>query len=64
MTWFLTFGYTHPLRDGWIEVEAATYSAARKLVFDQFGRIWSNLYKEGEFDEKNFPLGRIGEVLK
>jgi hypothetical protein len=64
MKWFLTFSTLHPLRGCWIEIEAPTYSAARKLAFDFFERKWNGLYGEMVFVKDAFPGGRVGEVLR
>ena len=64
MKFYLTFGQDHPLRNGWVEIEAPTYGEVRELVHGVFGTHWSMLYKEGEFEKEYFPLGKIGETLK
>jgi len=60
---YLTFGQRYPWRDGWVEVEAINYDMARKAVIEIFGKSWGWLYKEGEFDKKLFPDGKIGKTI-
>ncbi len=65
MKFYLTFGQDHPLRNGWVEIEALTYEEARKLAFDNFGRFWSNVYTTYEdFKKECYLSGKIGETLK
>jgi hypothetical protein len=46
-----------------VEVEAINYDMARKAVIEIFGKSWGWLYKEGEFDKKLFPGGKIGKTI-
>jgi hypothetical protein len=68
-SFFLTFGVRYAKRshprgswihpDGWVEVVAADYHAARTVVIDLFGRAWSDLYREDEFDRSDYPRGLL-----
>lgn len=61
---YLTFGAKYPWRNGWVEVEAVNYEMARQKVHEIFGTSWAWLYKEGEFDKKKFPAGKLGETIE
>jgi len=64
MKYYLTFGQQSPLKNGWIEIESISYEKARILAFDVFGRYWSMLYVEEQFEKEHFPSGKIGETLR
>jgi hypothetical protein len=64
MKFYLTFGQQFPSKNGWVEIESESYEAARNLAFDIFGKHWSMLYEEEEFEKEYFPSGKIGETLK
>ena len=64
MKYYLTFGQQSPFRNGWVEVEAASYRKARTMVYDVLENHWSMLYEEKEFEKEYFPLGKIGETLQ
>ena len=64
MTYYVTFGQRHPLRKGYIEVEAPDYESAKAEVDYIFGDRYSFIrvtddIKRGDF----FPAGRFGEIL-
>lgn len=61
--WYLTFGQTSPLKDGWICIEAQNEIDARALAIEQYGKKWGFLYEEGEFEPGFFPQGELG-ILK
>lgn len=67
MTYYITFGQKHPLRDNWIEVEAPNYDACSKEVFDIFGSKYAFIYPEKEMTFKrmafNFPGGKVGNTI-
>ncbi len=62
--WHLTFGQSHPLRKGWIEIEATTQEEAQKLATEVFGQKFANIYDHTLFDIGLFPGGKFGETLK
>lgn len=62
MTFYLTFPYTYPWGNGWIEIQAENKSIARQKAFDTFGRKWSFIYEEKDFDKSFFKKGKIGEI--
>lgn len=64
MKFYLTFGQQSPFRNGWVEIEVESLEVARNLAFDVFGKHWSMLYKEEEFEKEYFPSGKLGETLK
>lgn len=64
MTFCVTFGQDHPLRDNWIEVEAPNAEQARARVFESFGSKWSFLYLKDEFNPKYFPGGKVGITIE
>ena len=64
MKFYLTFGCCTIFRNNWVEVMAPDYAEARRLVFSQFGKEWSMLYHEEDFQKKFFPEGKIGETLE
>jgi hypothetical protein len=64
MIFCITFGQDHPLRDGWIEINAVDSMDARNKAFETFGRHWSFIYSNLEFNPKYFPLGKIGRTLE
>lgn len=41
----------HP--DGWVEVEAHDWMAARAIVIAAFGQVWSFLYEERDFTDRD-----------
>ena len=57
----MTFGQKNPLKDGWIEVDAANYDEARAKVLEAFGEIFSNIYDEETHDPQFFPKGKLAE---
>lgn len=59
---FLTFGQKSPARNGWIRVEARDYQHARDLVIGEYGKDWSNLYTEDDFEADVFPAGELGTI--
>ena len=63
-TYCVTFGQSHPLRDGWIEVEAESESSARELAFDILGQKWSFMYAKDTFDDYYFSGGKYGTTIR
>lgn len=59
----ITFGQAHPLRHGWVELEASTAEHAKEIVEYVFGMHYSNMYDTTLFDVGLFPAGRFGEIL-
>ncbi len=67
MKFYLTFGQGHPLSNGWVEIEAESYNEAHSLAFEFFGKFWSMLYLEEEFEKEQqyyFPDGKFGYTLR
>lgn len=63
MIFCLTFGQDHPLKDGWIEIDAVDSNDARNKAFKLFGREWAFVYSKLEFNPKYFSLGKLGKTL-
>ena len=61
-TYYFIFGQTHPLRDNWIEIRAATSELARDEMLLLFGAKWLMQYEDADFNPKLFPLGKIGRA--
>lgn len=51
------FGAADP--DGWFEIEAPDYMAARELAVRDLGTAWCWLYDEDSFEPHYFPRGRL-----
>jgi hypothetical protein len=72
MTFYLTFGQrylreSHPLfpaahPDGWIQIEAPTYAAARSLAAQHLKDRWAFLYSADDFRPELFPLGALAQI--
>ena len=62
-TFYITFGQSHPLRNGWVEIAASDRDRARHAAFDRFGQKWAMLYDETNFNPSYFPAGKYGETL-
>ncbi len=60
--YYLTFGQTSPLKNGWITVHAPSEDVARLLVFKEYGARWSGLYPEDKFSPEYFPEGEKGII--
>lgn len=61
-SYYLTFGQTNPLKNGYIKIIADSYEEARQRVIQEFGLKWAGLYNESESQwgmtsEKLFPDG-------
>ncbi len=64
MIMYLTFDRDHPLRDGWIEVEADDCLDAQKKSKKLFcGGVWCMYYKD-DFHPEYFPAGKLGETIR
>ena len=50
MKFYATFGYGHLLRDCYVTIEATDDYAARELMHEAYGRVWSFMYKEEEYE--------------
>lgn len=59
---YLTFGWGHPLKDGYILVKARDKEEARMKVVEQFRQKWANLYTEEVWDDRHFPDGEKGVI--
>lgn len=63
-TYYITFGQNHPLRNGWIELEASDTIDAFRLANDIFGNKWSNCYDESNFKHEYYHEGKFGVTIK
>lgn len=60
----VTFGQKHPLRNGWIEVQATSAEEAKVAVEYALGKDgYSNIHDTTLFDIGLFPAGKYGEIL-
>ena len=50
------------LKDGWVEVTAASEDAARQWARETYDNLWSGLYPLGEHGPEYYPQGCLGEV--
>jgi hypothetical protein len=62
LPFYVTFGQTHPLRDGYVVIYAYTDGAARAAAFDVLGQKWSSLSRV-PCDSKSFPDGACGHPI-
>lgn len=62
MKFYLTFGQSSPLKNGWVEVIAKNNEQARKKVFQEYSNKWSNLYTKKRFKKRYFPQGCLGQL--
>lgn len=60
---YLTFGQNHPLRNGYVLVEAPSEEEARQEVVSVFGTKWAFLYSEDKMNFKYFLEGQQGKTL-
>lgn len=44
MTFYFTFGFSHPLANQYVVIEAADWEAARLEMFGRYGRNWGFQY--------------------
>ena len=59
-TYYVTFGYKDlERRDGWVEIEAHDYMRAQEIALSFFGRDFSLVYEEADFDKSYFPKGKL-----
>lgn len=56
---YLTFGNGYAHGGSWVRVMAPSYDAARRAAFEHFGRKWSFLRSEADFDPRFFPEGEL-----
>lgn len=52
----------HP--DGWLEVIAEDYDAARALVGQYIGNVFAFMYEADRFERKWHPLGRLATLTQ
>ena len=64
MTFYVTFGQDHPLKDYWMEIKAATYDVARSIAMSALGTKFAFLYSEDKFDKAYFPGGKVGKTME
>lgn len=62
LKFFVTFGQLHPLRDGYMIVEASSYENARAAVFEVLGSKWAFIQTE-DTNMSMYPLGPIGRPI-
>lgn len=63
--YYITFGQKSPLRNNWVEAEGSSIiyvMEQAKIAFGESG--YSNVYDKDTWDEKYFPSGKVGEILK
>jgi len=72
VTFYVTFGQkyarephptlaaAHP--DGWVEVEADSEMAARRLALDHLDDRWAFMHAEREFTRQLYPRGCIARI--
>ena len=58
-TFMITFGSQLAHGKSWVRVVAPRDRTARLAAFEHFGRKWSMLRPENEFDETHFPDGEM-----
>ena len=62
MIFYVTFGRVHPLRHGYVIVDADDLSIARAAVFEVFGPKFCMVYDE-QPNSHRYPAGAIGEPI-
>ncbi len=62
MIFYVTFGQNHPLRHGYVIIQAYDASAAREAAFDVLGNKWAFIYNDTE-DMSCYKLGAVGEPI-
>lgn len=62
---YVSFGQKHPLRNGWVEVEAPDYASARDAVFNIFGMKFAFIRETDDMARAKdfFPAGQFGETI-
>lgn len=60
---YVTFGQSHPLRDGYVVIEASNYDLARQAAFDTFSVKFCFVRSEEEIIKDYFPAGQIGKTI-
>ncbi len=60
-TFYIIFAQTHPLRDGWVEVEAENESDVRLYAKEHLG-AWAGYYDHPP-EPRLFPLGKVGRTI-
>lgn len=63
MLFNITFGQYHPLRDGFITIEARDKAQAREAAFRLFGPRWCGCYDDVAFESGYHQLGRLGGIV-
>jgi hypothetical protein len=67
MVFHVTFGQQHPLRNGFVSIEADDRDDARRKVCSVLGDRWAMLYNDDPqwrvIEQRSFPLGRFGEWI-
>ena len=63
MKFYVTFGQDHPLRYGYVVVEAPDMSWARAATFEVFGPKFCTVYPPDHDMSKYHPAGAIGEPI-
>lgn len=62
LKFFVTFGQLHPLRDGYVIIEASTYENARAVIFEVLGTKWAFIQNE-DTDMSSYPMGPVGRPI-
>ena len=61
--YYVTFGQSSKMKDGWAEVWATSSEEARKKILEIFGQNWSMMYTEEEFNASYFPQGCLETLV-
>lgn len=61
---YVTFGQNHPLRDGYVVIEALDYDTARQAAFDIFGQKFAFIRETDDIERGGFfPAGQFGKTM-
>jgi len=59
----ITFMQYHPLKDGFVAIEAKDYEGAHAAAMSLFGGKFAFCYAPKDFDGKFFPAGQFGRTV-
>lgn len=60
---YVTFGQSNPLRNGWVVILAPNWETSRLTAFEIFSTKFSTVYDEDVFEAEHFPAGQHGETV-